>query len=130
MAQAPYGGMLRSRVLVSTQTLSSAPPIECRLLTILFCFRHFPSPQNYIPALNFQDLNPNITLIVHCIYFLYLEMIQNFSHKHALLIAQCVCRNSPPGKRSSLFYPPYPHRHKFSTEANFRGSYFYLLDID
>ena len=57
-------------------------------------------------------------------------MIQNFSHKHALLIAQCVCRNSPPGKRSSLFYPPYPHRHKFSTEANFRGSYFYLLDID
>ena len=57
-------------------------------------------------------------------------MIQNFSHKHVLLIAQCVCRNSPPGKRSSLFYLPYPHRHKFSTEANFRGSYFYLLDID
>ena len=69
MAQAPYGGMLRSRVLVSTQTLSNAPSIECRLLTILFCFRHFPSSQDYISALNFQDLNPNITIIVLYIFF-------------------------------------------------------------
>ena len=79
--------MLRSRVLVSTQTLSNAPSIECRLLTILFCFWHFPAPQNYIPALNFQELNPNITIIVHYIFFLKIEMIQNLSHKHALLDA-------------------------------------------
>ena len=101
-----------------------------------FLFQTFSFASKLYPCTEFPRFESkyhiNCTLHIFFVFrnVLYLEMIQNFSHKHALLIAQCVCRNSPPGKRSSLFYPPYPHRHKFSTEANFRGSYFYLMDID
>ena len=52
-----------------------------------FFFQTFSCSSNLYPCTNFQYLNPNITIIVHYIFFLKIEMIQNLSHKHTLLNA-------------------------------------------